>query len=1022
MTKIVLSIYEYMKSHKAVRIALLVLSTIAMTTLTLTENYKEDISDFLPADKQEMDAMKIFQETSGAGNIYAIIQHRDTSNKDEQEIANAIDDYIQEIKKEDKDHNIRNIRDRIDYNEIQEKTELAYKNVATIATAKDIEEIERKLEDSAFIEKRLKEAKQTLMMPTSGMLSDNIGRDPLNLLTPIVMRTQSSGQQMSFEIYDGRIFSPDMRKAFIEIESPYGANETEMNGQLIELLENSAKEIEKKHKEIEIHLTGAPAIAVGNAKQIKKDSTIAITIAIVLIVALLTYVFRSLWNISLIMIAIAWGWIMAMGGIAIIEDSVSIIVIGISSVIIGIAVNYPLHYISHLNHTPNRKQALKELVTPLVVGNITTVGAFMALVPLNSIALRDLGLFASLLLISTIVFVMIFLPHMTKEAAEARKTVIDKIGEANIESKRWIVWAVAAMTIALAVFASRTGFDENMAHINYMTDEQKEDMSYFSQMIKNETGKKAIYITSTAKTIDEALEKSEKTQKVIDRMIEDKTIDEKNTCTQIIASKKEEQKRIEAWNNFTDKNGERIAKQLDEAAKKEGFAEGVFDEFKKTITTKHIKEDEEWEKAKKDMMRQYIVEDKDGATVVDIVKTSAENKEKAEEQLQKTGIQNFDIEKTNGKIADNLQKDFNYIGWVCSAIVFLFLWLSMGSLELAAISFLPMAISWIWILGIMGITGMQFNIVNVILATFIFGQGDDYTIFMTEGAIYEYAYRKKMLSSYKHSITISALIMFIGIGTLAISKHPALRSLGEVTIVGMLSVVIMSYIFPPLIFKWLTRNGKEYRKRPIQTVPLMRGIWWRATGKIAGVKIEIKNEEGIDLSNANIITNIENEAQKKALRRILNIKKEKKHGEETLVAAHGITEVMPDDAICVFKGKITIEVMKKGDTVNETANELIREKYETIAKETEDEEYWKPIVIDRYRYKGAEVYREVKKKLKTHNAYKGETITDCGYGETALLYALCHKDINIKATDNDKDKIEIAKHAAEGLTDNIRFE
>jgi hypothetical protein len=52
--------------------------------------------------------------------------------------------------------------------------------------------------------------------------------------------------------------------------------------------------------------------------------------------------------------------------------------------------------------------------------------------------------------------------------------------------------------------------------------------------------------------------------------------------------------------------------------------------------------------------------------------------------------------------------------------------------------------------------------------------------------------------------------MFIGIGMLIFAKHPAMRSLSEVTIIGMFSVVLMAYIFPPLIFNMLTKkNGKE---------------------------------------------------------------------------------------------------------------------------------------------------------------------------------------------------------------------
>ena len=109
------------------------------------------------------------------------------------------------------------------------------------------------------------------------------------------------------------------------------------------------------HSLIDIHLTGGPVIAVGNAKQIKTDSLTAVAIAIVIIVLLLFYAFRDIWNILLIVISVAWGWLFAMGTLTLIHNSVSMIVIGISSVIVGIAVNYPLHLIAHLRHTPNVK-------------------------------------------------------------------------------------------------------------------------------------------------------------------------------------------------------------------------------------------------------------------------------------------------------------------------------------------------------------------------------------------------------------------------------------------------------------------------------------------------------------------------------------------------------------------------------------------------------------------------------------------------------------------------------------------
>ena len=115
----------------------------------------------------------------------------------------------------------------------------------------------------------------------------------------------------------------------------------------------------------------------------------------------------------------------------------------------------------------------------------------------------------------------------------------------------------------------------------------------------------------------------------------------------------------------------------------------------------------------------------------------------------------------------------------------------------------------------MHLEGIKFNIVNVILATLIFGQGDDYTIFITEGLLYEYTYGKKMLKNYRNSVILSGVLMFIGIGTLIFAKHPAMRSLAEVAIIGMATVVFMACYLPPFVFQWLTKKKGRLREVPL---------------------------------------------------------------------------------------------------------------------------------------------------------------------------------------------------------------
>ena len=68
-------------------------------------------------------------------------------------------------------------------------------------------------------------------------------------------------------------------------------------------------------------------------------------------------------------------------------------------------------------------------------------------------------------------------------------------------------------------------------------------------------------------------------------------------------------------------------------------------------------------------------------------------------------------------------------------------------------------------------------------------------------------YGKKIIGSFRESIYISAAIMFIGMGTLIVAKHPALSSLGEITVLGMAAVVLFSCTLPPLLFRLFRRVG-----------------------------------------------------------------------------------------------------------------------------------------------------------------------------------------------------------------------
>jgi 1-acyl-sn-glycerol-3-phosphate acyltransferase len=174
----------------------------------------------------------------------------------------------------------------------------------------------------------------------------------------------------------------------------------------------------------------------------------------------------------------------------------------------------------------------------------------------------------------------------------------------------------------------------------------------------------------------------------------------------------------------------------------------------------------------------------------------------------------IDKQYLTNKLVEIINADFTKIAVMSSLLVFVVLLLTYGRMELALVSFIPIAISWIWILGLMGIFGIGFNIVNIIISALIFGLGDDYSLYIMDGLLQEYKTGKKVLSSYKSSIFLSAITTITGLGVLIFAKHPALRSIAAISIIGIVCVVIMSQILIPFLFNILIKNRAQKKQFP----------------------------------------------------------------------------------------------------------------------------------------------------------------------------------------------------------------
>lgn len=682
MKNLLLRIYDYFAVHRRALWIGFAVVFAALVALAATLRYNEDIMDFLPITEEERAALDAYQSQDAAAQLVLIIDGGEEDRRydalDEIEVLLSAQGYQLSL----------------EMDPTEQIAEL-YAQLPCLIADSVYDRF-----DSLFTPEAVRAAllrdRTILNTPGSSFLAPAIQNDPLGLVQlPSFQTSLASSKNYAF------------------LESPYGGTETQKNAALVDSLQAATEAIAASFPELNIRWTGAPVIAVGNARRIKTDTLLCISLSAVLIILLLAYAFPRRRDICLILLSVSVGWVTGMAVLHMITSSVSAVVLGIGSVLIGIAVNYPLHLLVHQRYTSSVRQTLDEVLSPLIVGNITTVGAFLTLVPMQATALRHLGIFASAMLVGTILFCLFVLPHlMSADPTRIREIKFPFVHRTSSSAHcpLYIVhFTLFLCTILAGLYlwlCPYDRFDSNLNHINYMTAQQREDMSAFD-----------------VKTDDAA-----------------------------------------RWADYWSSHDPQalIATIRNEAAAA-GFRPEAFQPFYDHLTSVG----------------------KDATTI--------------------------SVGGLMAKISERLSDNFDYIGACCSLIVFIFLWISFKRFSLALIAFVPMALSWIWILAIMQLCSLQFNIVNIILATFIFGQGDDYTIFIVEGILYERRTGKAILPQYRQSIILSALIMLIGIGILVFAVHPAMHSLGVVTLIGMAVVLLMAFTVPPFLYSmWQKISNNKY--------------------------------------------------------------------------------------------------------------------------------------------------------------------------------------------------------------------
>jgi 1-acyl-sn-glycerol-3-phosphate acyltransferase len=668
-----------------------------------------------------------------------------------------------------------------------------------------------------------------LISPGGNFIKQFVINDPLGITTRYFQQLNALNNASGMTVVDGVMFSADRRHIIVTASTSYDSGNSAINVALFHQLESLSAKWNAAHPHHELSYFGTFEIAARNAIQVKQDSTRTMVIALVIIVLILIVYYRKILIPVYIILPGLFGGIFALGIIGFLRPEISGISLATGAVIFGILLDYAFHFFTHLRHTASTGTTIREVSAPLLTGSLTTILAFTALQFTNSVVLQDFGLFAALSLIGAAVFTVIGLPIVLdffkfdyRKIPEEAK--LFRIPEIPRKAKPAILTIIGVLTIVFLYFARFTEFDSSFDNLSMQDEELKKREESLTGI--NPDLDKRIYVFATSKDKEAAADinlavyekaKSFKLRGKIKNFV---------SSGALILSNKTALERNKQWNEFwSSERKKQTFSSMDRAIRTTGLSIDAFNPFKNWINGTMRYPTDEDELLKQLGLSNLSATDSTGTTWITTITIPKSQLTLVKSELRSiAGVSVFD----RGEMAESLltmvKEDFNFILLISASIVFFTLLIVYGRIELTLLTFLPMAISWIWIFGIAALLGIKFNFVNVVITTFIFGLGDDFSIFVTDGLLNKYKTGRETLRSYQSAILLSAITTIVGTGALFFAQHPAIHSIALISVLGIVCILIISFTLQPILFDLFVQDRIERKRPPVTLLPFLISI------------------------------------------------------------------------------------------------------------------------------------------------------------------------------------------------------
>lgn len=148
--------------------------------------------------------------------------------------------------------------------------------------------------------------------------------------------------------------------------------------------------------------------------------------------------------------------------------------------------------------------------------------------------------------------------------------------------------------------------------------------------------------------------------------------------------------------------------------------------------------------------------------------------------------------------AHRMQQGFYLIGWLTTCFVFILIAIDLRSIRYALLALSPVIMGLTWLLGLMGLLNIKINLGNFFALPILIGIGIDHGVHILH-RFRELKDISMALVETSPPIIVSSLTTIFGFGSLWYVQHPGLQSFGVIMAMGSLTCLISTLLLIPVL-------------------------------------------------------------------------------------------------------------------------------------------------------------------------------------------------------------------------------